>query len=74
MFFNRGGKHSYQAAILKVKVLSTELFDVFQEVIKRIEAGKVVDVVFMQFSKAFDKMSHMVGLSVRLNHIRFRMS
>ena len=36
----------------------TNLIEFFEEVTKMIDEGKAVDVVYMDFSKAFDKVLH----------------
>eukprot|EP00061_Rhincodon_typus_P013580 g40033.t1 len=42
----------------------TNLIEFFEEVMKIIDEGKVVDVVYMDFSKAFDKFPHAIRGSV----------
>src|SRR6218665_1095520 len=36
----------------------TNLLDFFEEVYERIDEGKVVDVIYLDFAKAFDKVPH----------------
>lgn len=43
----------------------TNLIEFFEEVVKVIDEGRMVDVVYMDFSKAIDKATH-GGLSRRL--------
>ena len=44
-----------QHGFVKGRSCLTKLIEVFEEVTKMIDEGRAVDVVYMDFSKAFDK-------------------
>jgi len=56
---------------VKGRLCLTNLSELFKEVTKMIDEGKAMDVVYMDFSKAFDKFPHgRLVQKVRLHGIR----
>lgn len=49
------------------------LIELCEEMTKRIDKGRVIKNVHMDFSKTFDR-SHLVGCSERLEHMESRVS
>lgn len=47
-----------QHGFVKGRSCLTNLVEFFEEVTKEVDKGKAVDVVYMDFSKAFDKVPH----------------
>eukprot|EP00061_Rhincodon_typus_P012719 g38626.t1 len=47
-----------QYGFVRRKSCLTNLIEFFEEMMKMIDEGKVIDVVYMDFSKAFDKVPH----------------
>ena len=47
-----------QCGFVKGRSCLTNLIEFFEEVKKMIDEGRAVDVVYMDFSKAFDKIPH----------------
>lgn len=60
-----------QHGFVKGRSCLTNLIEFFEEVTKMIDEGKAVDVVYMDFSKAFDKVPHgRLVQKVKLHGIR----
>src|SRR5215813_11252394 len=49
---------NYQHGFRKNQSTLTNLIDFYEEVTKELDIGNVVDVVYLDFQKAFDKVSH----------------
>ena len=47
-----------QHGFLKGRSTITQLFAVYQEIVEALAEGKETDVIYLDFSKAFDKVSH----------------
>eukprot|EP00061_Rhincodon_typus_P012926 g38983.t1 len=47
-----------QHGFVQGKSCLTNLLEFFQEVIKKIDEGRAVDIVYLDFSTAFDKVPH----------------
>lgn len=54
----RGQISSYQHGFVKSRSTVTNLFSVTQFISEAIDAGKQVDVIYTDFSKAFDRLDH----------------
>ena len=60
-----------QHGFVKERSCLTNLIEFFEEVTKMIDEGRAVDVVYMDFSKAFDKVPHgRLVQKVKLHGIR----
>lgn len=47
-----------QHGFLKRRSTITQLLSVYQEIVEALAKGKETDVIYLDFSKAFDKVSH----------------
>ena len=54
--------NTYQHGFLKARSCLTNLFCFLEEITKWVDDGSPVDVVCLDFQKAFDKMSHQILL------------
>jgi hypothetical protein len=50
--------HNFQHGIRKLRSCETQLIEFIDDVIQNLDDGKQTDVLIMDFSKAFDKVSH----------------
>eukprot|EP00061_Rhincodon_typus_P006699 g27627.t1 len=72
MYLERQGViRDSQRGFVRGKSCLTNLIEFFEEVTKRTDEGRMVDVIYMNFSKAFNKLL-MVGWSARLDHMEYR--